>query len=105
MRAIRLVVAVVLAMSLTVLPMSAGMAKMHVATAEMGVDTSGNSCPCCDAAHKCATGMCMLNCYNVPAISVEGLPLTQPLRERFVALGAPVPAPFSRRPDPPPPRL
>lgn len=105
MRTIRLVVAVLLAMSLTVLPMSAGMAKMHVATAEMDVDTPGNSCPCCDAAHKCATDICMLACYCVPAISVEGPPLTQPLRERLVALGAPVLAPFSQRPDPPPPRF
>lgn len=104
MRTIRLAIAVLLAMSLTILPVSAAMNVGHVAKAEMSMGASGDDCACCNATKKCLTDICMFKCYNAPAISVEGMPSAQPLPQPYVAIRAAFLSPFSTRPDPPPPR-
>lgn len=109
MRILRLLIAVLLATSLSVLPVSAGMAKMHAAKAEMTMsassDAGGDDCVCCSPAGKCSTtSICLLKCFNVPAVLINGLPVTQPVPQLFVDIGWVAPSPFSLRPDPPPPR-
>ena len=104
MRSFRLIIAVLLAVSLSIVPVSAAMAVMHVGAAEMSVSEPGSDCPCCDAAHKCATDICTLKCHSSTAISVELKPLTERLPQRFAVMGAIRPSPFSPQPDPPPPR-
>lgn len=105
----RLIIAVLLVASLTIHPISAGMAITHVANAEMTMgassDTGGDDCPCCSATGKCSTDICMLKCFNVPAVLIEGLPETRPLPRLFVDIGWATMSPFSTRPDPPPPRF
>lgn len=104
MRSLRLILALVLAASLAVMPMSAGMAMSYGAKAEMGMSEGGQDCPCCNALHKCAPDTCMLKCFSAAAMTVDGPLLEQPLPQLFLEIGAPTPSPFSTRPDPPPPR-
>lgn len=104
MRTLRLILAVLLMASLTISPVAAGMGATHAAKTEMSIGASGGDCPCCNAAKKCATDTCMFTCYSVPVLSVEGLPLIEPLPKAFVAVGLATFSPFSPRPDPPPPR-
>ena len=105
MRALRLIMAVLLAASLAVLPVSASMAMTHAAKAKMSMSASGADCPCCNAAKKCATDICMFKCFSTPAISVDGFPLAQPLPEPLIAVRVAALSPFSRQLDPPPPRF
>ena len=104
MRTLRLAIAVLLAASLTILPMAAAMAVTHVAKAEMAMDTAGDHCPCCNAAKKCATDICMFKCYNAPAISAEGLAMAKPSPAPIDITDGATLSPFPPRPDPPPPR-
>jgi hypothetical protein len=104
MRLIRLVIAGLLAASVAVLPVSVGMAKLHEAKAEMSMSAPDSDCPCCNAAHKCATDICTLKCYNSAALYVEGQLLVGPLPEPLIEMASPAMSPFSQRPDPPPPR-
>jgi hypothetical protein len=73
--------------------------------AGMSIGASGEKCTCCNPAHKCSPDDCMLACYTAPAISTTGFAMAEPLREHLVALGRAMPVPFSRQPDPPPPRF
>jgi hypothetical protein len=104
MRIFRLIVAVLLAVGLVVLPVSATVTMAHPAKAEMGMGAAGHDCPCCNAVEKCPDEKCAFNCQNAPAISAESPPLLQPLPEAFVDANSAALLPFSRRPDPPPPR-
>ena len=104
MRAIRLIVVVLLAASLGILPVSAGIAMTHAAKAEMSMSASGTDCPCCNAAKKCVTDHCQFKCFNTPAISVDGFPLAQPVPEPLAPVCVAALSPFSRQLDPPPPR-
>ena len=104
MRTYRLVIAVLLALGFTVLPVAAGMAKVHAASSEMSMGASGDDCPCCNAAHKCPADTCMLKCFNVTAIALEASPVLAPLPAPFTPPSVTTMAAFSARPDPPPPR-
>jgi len=104
MRVIRFVIAALLTMSLAVLPASAGMAMSHSAMAEMSAGASGHDCPCCNAAHECASDQCMLKCFSVSAIGIDVSPLVAPLPAPFAAAAMTTLVAFSARPDPPPPR-
>jgi len=104
MRFIRLVIAVLLATSVAMLPVSAGATKLHAAEAEMSMGAPGSDCPCCDAAHKCATDVCTLKCCNTVALAVEQAPLAGPFVQPFNELAGAAMSPFLQRPDPPPPR-
>jgi hypothetical protein len=104
MRIYRLVIAALLALSLTVLPVAAGMARMHAAPSEMSMGASGHDCPCCDTAHRCPADICMLKCFNVPAIGLDVSPVVAPLPAPFAAIGVATLVAFLSRPDPPPPR-
>lgn len=106
MRLIRLLIAVLLATSLAVPPVSAAMAKsmMQPAQTEMAMGASGGDCPCCNAAHKCVPDTCVLKCFNVSAIALDGQPLVRPVPATFPAVVMTTLAAFSPRPDPPPPR-
>jgi hypothetical protein len=104
MRIHRLVIAVLLALSFTVLPVAAAMARMHAASSEMSMGASGGDCPCCDAAHRCPADMCMLKCFSVSAVVLEGSPLIAPQPALFAVAAMRPWVAFSARPDPPPPR-
>jgi hypothetical protein len=101
---IRLLIAVLLATSLAILPVSAGMAMAHAAKAEMAMSASDGDCPCCNAAHKCAPDTCMLKCFSVSAIALDARPAVHPVPAPFPELGVTTLVAFSPRPDPPPPR-
>lgn len=105
MRLSRLILALLIATSLSVLPMSTGMRMTHAAMADMSMGAPGDKCPCCNPAHKCSPDDCLLVCYSAPAISTTGLILADPLPEHLVAFGPAMPAPFLRQPDPRPPRF
>ena len=104
MRRLRFIIAVLLAVSFTVLPVAAGMARTHGASSAMSMSASMDDCPCCNAAHKCAPDTCMLKCFSVSAIALDGMPLLAPLSEPFSIVAMRKPAASSPRPDPPPPR-
>jgi hypothetical protein len=104
MRTYRFVIAVLLALSFTILPVAAGMARMHAASSEMSMGASGDDCPCCDAAHRCPVDTCMLKCFNVSAIAIDGSPFVAPLPAPFAPAAMTPLVAFSARPDPPPPR-
>lgn len=104
MRIVRIIVAVLLAASLAIPPITTAMAMTSAAKAEMSMVTSGSDCPCCNAAKKCAADLCQFKCFHTLAISVEGLPLAEPLPEPLVAVYAASFSPVTLRPDPPPPR-
>jgi hypothetical protein len=104
MRTYRLVIAVLLAVSFAALPVAAGMARVHAASSEMSMGASGDDCPCCDAAHRCPADTCMLKCFNVSVIAIEGAPFVAPVPAPFAAAILPTLVAFSARPDPPPPR-
>jgi hypothetical protein len=104
MRFIRVVIAVLLAVSLAILPVSSAMAAMHAGNPEMSMSAPDSDCACCNAAHKCATDICTLKCYNSAALYVEGQLLVGPLPQPLIDMASPAMSPFSQRPDPPPPR-
>ena len=104
MRTVRLIIAALLAMSLAILPVSAGMAAMQAADTKMSMSASGDSCPCCDTANKCASDICMVKCFNAAALLVDVQPLAESLLKRFVGTGLTAMSPFAPQPDPPPPR-
>ena len=104
MRTVRLIIAALLAMSLAILPVSAGMTAMHAAKTEMSTNASGDSCPCCDPANTCAADICTAKCFNAAALLVEGQPFAESLLKRFVGTGLTAMSPFAPQPDPPPPR-
>ena len=104
MRTYRLAIAVLLALSFTILPVSAGMARMNAASSEMSMGAPGDDCPCCDAAHKCPGDTCALTCFNVSAIAADASPLLAPLPAPFASIALTPLVAYSPRPDPPPPR-
>ena len=104
MRIFRLIIAVLPAVGLVVLPVSATVTMAHLAKAEMGMGAAGNDCPCYNAIEKCPTDICAFKCHSAPAISVESPPLLRPLPEAFIDTDLAALLPFSPRPDPPPPR-
>lgn len=104
MRIYRLVIAALLALSFTVVPLAAGTATVHTASNEMSMGASHDDCPCCNAAHRCPADTCMLKCFNVSAIAVELSPIMAPLRAPFAVIGVTTLVALIMRPDPPPPR-
>src|SRR5262245_4356377 len=102
MRWIRLVFAVVLATSLVALPVVAAIAATQVGNGGMSMAQSLHDCPCCKAAHKCSPDYCLVKCFN--ATIADAVLLEHPAPQDFLVVGASIPSPFSRRPDPPPPR-
>lgn len=103
MRAIRLAIAALIALVLAVLPVAAALAKPVGAALEASMSAS-DDCPCCDATHARAAGICHLKCCSAVAIPVAGQPLMAQhagLWDNTVAAGLPR---FSPQPDPPPPR-
>lgn len=100
----RLIIALLTAISLTVLPMSTGTGMTHAAMAGMSMSASGEKCPCCNPANRCSPDDCVLVCYSAPAISTMGLAFAKLFPEHLVALSPAKPSSFSRQPDPPPPR-
>lgn len=103
MRAIRLMIAVLIAVILAAAPVTASLAK-DTAKAEMSMSSADSSCPCCDATKKCATDICTLKCYTAAAIRVEEQSLAEPLPSLIVGMGVAAMSPFAQGPDPPPPR-
>lgn len=104
MRAFRLMIDVLLAASLAILPVAAGMAKSCAADPQLAMSAPGDECPCCNAAKKCPPDICMFKCYHVPAIAVRELSPARPLLAPFDIVDMAIPSPFSPQPDPPPPR-
>jgi hypothetical protein len=103
MRALRLAIAVLVAMTLAAPPVAAGAAKHHGTMLQIGMGAP-DDCHCCDTAYDPAADICHLKCCCAAAILVE----KQPLIARHAALGVDAGAAglplFSRQPDPPPPR-
>lgn len=101
MRSFRLVCALVLAVGLAVLPVSASFAMPHAAKSEAGMMASGDDCPCCTPAKA---ESCPLICCHVQAVAVDGPVLAKPAMPRLVPCSAQRPLAIDLRPDPPPPR-
>src|SRR5882724_4337841 len=97
MRSLRFILALVLATTLTLLPISAGIAKSHGSEAGISMSEAGHDCPCCNAMQECASDICILKCFSAAATTVDGPLLVQPLPQSFVQIGALAPPPFSPR--------
>lgn len=104
MRAVRFAISALLAMALAVLPVSAGLAKPAAAQAEMSMGAPDDNCPCCDTTNDRAADVCHLKCCNAAAVLVEGQPLMPPTPGTDGNTVSGALSPFSRPPDPPPPR-
>ncbi len=102
MRICRLTLALLLAASLAILPLSSAVAMAHAANADVTMSASGDDCPCCKSTHP---AMCPLECCQLQALSVEGWDMAEPDARGFVEGGAQAIAPLLLRPDPPPPRV
>ena len=102
MHAVRLVIAVVTALALAVLPVSAGIMTQPVAKAEMSM--SVHACDGADMSHDHGADACTLKCCVIAAILVEAQPLASRHRMPAAELVAAVLVPFTLPPDPPPPR-
>jgi hypothetical protein len=121
MRAIRLAIAALVVAALAVVPAAAGAVTTPPVKAEMSMAAPSDvGCPCCCgqpdrcAGHGCAdhsgtndactNGACMQKCHGTTAISIESLELSHPSRDVPADAGPIAMAPYSARPDPPPPR-
>jgi hypothetical protein len=104
MRTLRLIIAALVATSLSILPVSAAMAMTHAGKAEMGVSASVKVCSCCDAARKCRAGQCVLSCSNASAVLTEGPTLAKPALGPLAGKGWEQLTPFQPEPQPPPPK-
>jgi len=100
MRSFRLICALVLAVGLAILPVSAAFA-MSQAQTHAGMSDTGDDCPCCKPAQQDG---CLLKCCHVQALIVDGFATTRPGPISFLATGADRFMAFAPRPDPPPPR-
>jgi hypothetical protein len=101
MRRFRLICALVLAASLAVLPVAAGLAMAHAARAQSSMMASGGDCPCCKPAK---TDGCFLVCCHLQALTVDGSAMAAFAPVRFVAPGEDAIEASAPKPDPPPPR-
>lgn len=101
MRSLRILCALILAVSLAVLPVSATFAVTHAGNTEAGMMAPGDDCPCCK---PMKADSCALKCCHAPAVAADSLEMEEPPSLRFLVLGAePFPA-NALGPDPPPPR-
>ena len=109
MRAVRRVIAALIALALAVSPMSAGIAKQAVAKAEMSMSAPDGACPhghASDgpaASNDPAADVCALKCCAA-AILADGQPPARRSHLSVADTGAVAPTPFTLQPDPPPPR-
>jgi hypothetical protein len=118
MRAVRLVIAALVGMALAVAPVSAAFA-MASAPHSQAVEAmpSGHhhaamnasappddGCPCCDATQDMSAAVCILKCCSVVAILVDAQLSTGMTAVPNADITAAALSPFSRQPDPPPPR-
>jgi hypothetical protein len=107
MRAIRFAIAALIAVALAVLPVSVPFAMQPGGKADAGMTAttaSDATCPCCDATHDPAKGICTLKCCSIAVTPVEPhlpVPLGSRLDGDMLAAWF---APFTLPPDPPPPR-
>lgn len=101
MRFLRLMSALVLAVALAILPVSAATAMTHAAKAEMSMSSSGDDCPCCDVN---AADACSLKCCQLQALTIDALDLLKAEPEDFDPLPRDLAIAVSLQPDPPPPR-
>jgi hypothetical protein len=101
MRICRLFFAVLLAMGLATLPISAAVAMTYAAKAEMGMSSSADDCPCCKPAQL---GTCLLKCCHIQAISADSPAAVHPLPPLFPEAAVELGTAVSFAPDPPPPR-
>jgi hypothetical protein len=97
----RLVCALVLAVSLVILPVSAAFAALHAASVQADMMGSADDCPCCKRKHM---DTCLFKCWQLQALIVRGAEVTNPAPVRFGETAAHRFAAFDFGPDPPPPR-
>jgi hypothetical protein len=117
MRAVRIVIAALVGMVLAVTPVSAAFAMASaphsqaveaMPTAQhhpaVSVSAPDNACLCCDATRDMPAAVCILKCCSVVAILVDVLPWTPAASAPHADIAVAALSPFSRQPDPPPPR-
>jgi hypothetical protein len=121
MRAARLVIAALVGMALALAPASAGLAmasatqpqtvemivEMIPATAHhaaMHASAFDDDCSCCDPSQDVPAAVCFLKCCCMAAILVSAQPWTGLRASSHADTIAAALSPFSRQPDPPPPR-
>jgi hypothetical protein len=117
MRTIRLVIAVLVGLALAAAPVAAGFAMAPAGLSKVGMkaaaaahhhdiqhpDMPAAGAPC-DASQGSPATFCLIKCCSVAAILVEAQPLTGTAAISRTDTVAAALSPFSRRPDPPPPR-
>jgi len=104
MRAIRLVIAALIALALAALPVSASVAKPHGTAPEMSM-SAPDHCSSGDTTHDRGEDVCQLKCCSTVAVLSRELPLAAPHGETVVDTPAASLSPFQPEPDPPPPRV
>ncbi|HEY1245925.1 MAG TPA: hypothetical protein VGF29_13955 [Hyphomicrobiaceae bacterium] len=117
MRAVRLVIAVLVGMVLAVAPVSAAFAMASAPHSQavqampapqhrpaVSVSATDDGCPCCDATRDMPAAVCILKCCSVVAILADVQPWTAPTSAPHADTAVAALSPFSRQPDPPPPR-
>jgi len=101
-RIARPVIAVLLAVSLTILPGSATMAMTHAAKTEMAINAPPDDCPCCNSP---LNHSCQLACCHIQAISADSIMIFAPLPHTFPDRVEETGSGLTVAPDPPPPRF
>ena len=106
MRSVRTIVAVLIALGLTLSPVAAGMVqvKMVKCDHEMMMVMDQDDCACCDEAAKCPPSACLLKCFNSQAVRSSDAPPLALVHERLGAVSAVTARSQTFPPEPPPPR-
>ena len=104
MRVVRLTIAVLISLGLSLAPVAAGVAEAHMVKCEQMMGAQHDDCDCCGDPATCPPSSCVTQCFTIQVGLAEGAVLTPLLRERLRIDPSASVRSLTLSPDPPPPR-
>lgn len=104
MRLLRLAIASLITLGLTLSPVAAGLAQAQVAKCEQMLGAQKDNYDCCGGGAACPPSACAAQCFTTqPALIADVVFVTLPQKKSLIGLAACLHS-LTLSPDPPPPR-
>ena len=105
MRIVRIAIATLVTMGLTLSPVAAGLAQAHMVKCERMMMTQHDGCSCCGDVAKCPPTSCVAKCFGSQMGLTDDSQLPQPERQKLNVGPSAIVWSLAFSPDPPPPRF
>ena len=104
MRIIRLAITTLLTLGLTLSPVAAGIAQVHMVKCEQMMSAQPDDCSCCGDAAKCPPTSCVAKCFSSQPGLATDISVVRTLHEKLSVQPSAMVRSLTFSPDPPPPR-